>query len=517
MTVKKTDKKSIEPDRDELASLIAESLNKMNKDSDQVAFFLDGRESTPTDFTDFISTGATMLDVAISNRANGGIAVGRITELTGLEGSGKSLIGAQLIANTQRRGGVGVLIDTETAVNAEFFKAVGIDMNKLVYVQLQTVEEIFDAITTVIEKVRTGKDKNKLVTIVVDSVAAASTKKEMEADFGKDGYATDKAIIISKAMRKITGLLGRERIALVFTNQLRQKMNAMAFSDPWCVDPLTTKVKIRYKLPYVEEEVTLAELADRFLSLNDFETPEIYDMDSMGIEVETIDPVTGDKVFRAIKNFVVKNTVSTHYTDGVIKGTANHRVIENGKEVRLEEHSEFRMVEEQINVVDIEVEEFASYLANGRLHHNTTSGGKAIAFHASTRLRLSLMGKISNSAGDVIGVKVKANVVKNRLGPPHRTAEFEIYFNRGIDDVGAWLSVMKENKMVKQGGAWYVYTDPTTGEETKFQSKEFSAFLEANVERKERIYAEICESLIMRYQSEFDPENVSIMGATEDE
>lgn len=86
MTVKKTDKKVIEPDRDELASLIAESLNKMNKDSDQVAFFLDGRESTPTDFTDFISTGATMLDVAISNRPNGGIAVGRITELTGLEG-----------------------------------------------------------------------------------------------------------------------------------------------------------------------------------------------------------------------------------------------------------------------------------------------------------------------------------------------------------------------------------------------------------------------------------------------
>ena len=144
----KIDKKVIqEPDRDELAQLIAESLNKMNKDSDQVAFFLDGRESTPTDFTDFVSTGATMLDVAISNRPNGGIAVGRITELTGLEGSGKSLIGAQLIANTQLRGGVGVLIDTETAVNAEFFKAVGIDMNKLVYVQLQTVEEIFDAIT----------------------------------------------------------------------------------------------------------------------------------------------------------------------------------------------------------------------------------------------------------------------------------------------------------------------------------------------------------------------------------
>jgi recombination protein RecA len=370
-----------EPDRDELASLIAESLNKMNKDSDQIAFFLDGRESTPTDFTDFISTGATMLDVAISNRPHGGIAVGRITELTGLEGSGKSLIGAQLIANTQKRDGVGVLIDTETAVNAEFFKAVGIDMNKLVYVQLQTVEEIFDAITTIIESVRKDpKKKDKIVTIVVDSVAAASTKKEMEADFGKDGYATDKAIIISKAMRKITGLLGRERIALVFTNQLRQKMNAMAFSDPW-----------------------------------------------------------------------------------------------------------------------------------------TTSGGKAIAFHASTRLRLNLMGKISNSSGDVIGVKVKANVVKNRLGPPHRTAEFEIYFNRGIDDLGSWLKVMKEQKLVKQAGAWYSYTDPTTGEETKFQSKDFQAFLDADEERKELLYNEICDSLIMKYQSEFDPEAVSIADASEDE
>ena len=378
---RKADKKVIqEPDRDELAQLIAESLNKINKDGDQVAFFLDGREDTPTDFTDFISTGATMLDVAISNRPHGGIAVGRITELTGLEGSGKSLIGAQLIANTQKRGGVGVLIDTETAVNPEFYKAVGIDTNKLVYVHLQTVEEIFDAITNIIEKVRSGKDKNKLVTIVVDSVAAASTKKEMEADFGKDGYATDKAIIISKAMRKITGLLGRERIALVFTNQLRQKLNAMAFSDPW-----------------------------------------------------------------------------------------------------------------------------------------TTSGGKAIAFHASTRLRLNLMGKISNSSGDVIGVKVKANVVKNRLGPPHRTAEFEIYFNRGIDDLGAWLKVMKELKLVKQAGAWYTYEDPTTGEEEKFQSKDFADFLEKDPARKELLYNEICDSLIMKYQSEFDPEAVNIAAATEDE
>jgi recombination protein RecA len=372
-------KKTIdEPNRDELAELIAESLNKLHK-GDQVAFFLDGRESTPTDITDFISTGATMLDVAISNRKHGGIGVGRITELTGLEGSGKSLVAAQLIASTQRRGGVGVLIDTETAVNPEFYKAIGLDINKLVYVHLQALEDVFDAVTNIIEKVRAGGNKDKLVTIVVDSVAAASTKKELEADFAKDGYATDKAIIISKAMRKITGLLGKQRIALVFTNQLRQKMNAMPFSDPW-----------------------------------------------------------------------------------------------------------------------------------------TTSGGKAIAFHASTRIRLSLTGKIKNNDGDVIGVKVKAVLDKNRLGPPHRTAEFEIYFDRGIDDYSAWLKVLKDNKIIKQAGAWYTYVDETTGEEIKFQSKDFPNFIEVDPERKELLYDKMCEALIMRYQTEFDPENVSIMEARDE-
>jgi hypothetical protein len=80
-------KKTIDtPDRDDLAELIASSLNKLHKGDGQVAFFLDGREETPTDVTDFISTGATMLDVAISNRKYGGIGVGRITELSGLEG-----------------------------------------------------------------------------------------------------------------------------------------------------------------------------------------------------------------------------------------------------------------------------------------------------------------------------------------------------------------------------------------------------------------------------------------------
>ena len=266
-------------------------------------------------------------------------------------------------------------------------------------------------------------------------------------------------------------------------------------------------------MKYIEEDITLAEFAERFLGVNDFESPGAYDMTDMGIEVETIDPDTGNKIFAPISSFLVKEPVDEYYTDGFIKGTANHRVIEDGKEIHLKDHPEFKKIDGYMNVVDIEVDNFSSYLANGRLHHNTTSGGKAIAFHASTRIRLSLTGKIKNTEGDVIGVKVKAVLEKNRLGPPHRTAEFEIYFNRGIDDYSAWIKVLKDHKIIKQSGAWYTYIDETTGEEIKFQSKDFPNFIDVDPERKELLYDKMCEALIMRYQTEFDPDNVSIMEA----
>jgi recombination protein RecA len=229
----------------DLAEVLADSLNKQSK-TQRVAYFLDS-DDVPTNVEGWISTGAAMLDVAISNRPYGGVPVGRIVEVTGLEQSGKSLLSAHLLAETQKQGGVAVLIDTEMAVSREFLDAIGVDVSKLLYVSADSVEDIFEYIETIIEKVR-QTSKDKIVTIVVDSVAAASTKKELEADYDKDGYATDKAIILSKAMRKITNMIGRQKISLIFTNQLRQKMNAPAFSDPWCVDPLTTKVKIRYKV-----------------------------------------------------------------------------------------------------------------------------------------------------------------------------------------------------------------------------------------------------------------------------
>ena len=348
----------------DLADILATELNKQSKDS-KVAFFLDGNDA-PTNVEGWVSTGCAMLDVAISNRPYGGLPVGRITEITGLEQSGKSLVSAHLLAETQKLGGVAVLIDTETAVSREFLEAIGVDVSKLLYVSADSVEQIFDFTETIIEKVR-ETSKDKIVTIVVDSVAAASTTNELASDYKKDGYATDKAIIISKAMRKITNMIGRQKISLVFTNQLRQKMNAM-FGDPW-----------------------------------------------------------------------------------------------------------------------------------------TTSGGKALAFHASVRLRLKNMGQIKmkvNGKDKTVGMKVRCQVVKNRMGPPLRAADFEIYFDRGIDNYGSWLSVMKENKLVKQAGAWYAYVDTETGEEFKFQSKDFIPLMGTNTELREQIYKKICEETILQYKSD---------------
>ena len=186
---------------DVLANTLADSLNKKFKDTNKVAYFLDGSDATPTDIKEFISTGSSTLDLAISNKPNGGIAVGRITEINGLESSGKSLLGAHILAETQKKDGVAVYNDTETTVSQEFMEVIGLELNKMLYLHLETVEEIFEAIEEIVTQVRES-DKDRCVTILVDSLAAASTKVEMDADFDKDGYATSKAIIISKAMRK---------------------------------------------------------------------------------------------------------------------------------------------------------------------------------------------------------------------------------------------------------------------------------------------------------------------------
>jgi recombination protein RecA len=359
---------------DSLADTLAESINQKFKGQNyKTAFFLEGDNDAPTNVKEWVSSGHSMLDLAISNRPNGGFPVGRITEITGLEASGKSLLAAHTLAETQKKNGLAVYIDTESATSAEFLSAIGVDLKSMLYVPLETIEEVFETIETIVENVRTS-DKDRLVTIIVDSVMGASTKQEMSSEYDKDGYATSKSIILSKAMRKVTNWIARERICLIFTNQLRTKMGVM-FGDPW-----------------------------------------------------------------------------------------------------------------------------------------TTAGGKAIPFHSSVRLRLKNMGQIKakiRGKEEVVGIKTRVTVVKNRMGPPLRSIDYEIYFDSGIDNYGGWLGVMKDFNIVKQAGAWYTYEDidVNTGEilgEYKFQSKDFINNVLQDPDVKTRLYNRICEAYIFKYRAGID-------------
>ena len=109
----------------------------------------------------------------------------------------------------------------------------------------------------------------------------------------------------------------------------------------------------------------------------------------------------------------------------------------------------------------------------------------------------------------VVGSKTDVQVVKNRMGPPHRKVSYEIYYDSGIDNYGGWLAIMKNYGIVKQAGAWYTLedTDPETGEvfeEIKFQSKEFIEKVISKPEVKERLYARICDAYIFKYQAQVD-------------
>jgi len=257
-------------------------------------------------------------------------------------------------------------------------------------------------------------------------------------------------------------------------------------------------------MQYIEEELTLAELSERFLLTNDFTNPEVYDMKDLGIEVLTLDSA-GNEIYKPILNFVVKNEVSEYYSDGLLKGTGHHRIIENGKEIHLKDHPDFKLINDPMKVVDIEVSDTHSYLANGRLNHNTTSGGKAVAFHSSVRLRLKSVGqiklKVDGGREEVMGITTRAQVVKNRMGPPLRTVDYDIYFDSGIDDYGSWLTMLKTHNLVSQAGAWYTYTNTDTGEVVKFQSKDFKSKLIDDPEMKAQVYKTICEKYILTYKS----------------
>ena len=180
---------------------------------------------------EFVSTGSTLLDYAISNRPKGGIPVGRITELIGENQAGKTLVGTHILANTQKMGGIAIAIDTEHDMDKDFSYRIGLNWDGVIYKEyLQCLEDVFEYLDKIIRVTRL-KHKSKLITILWDSIAATPARTELEGGYDPTKIVGLHARIMSSNLRRIRSSIKSERIALVCTNQLRTKIG-VSFGDP---------------------------------------------------------------------------------------------------------------------------------------------------------------------------------------------------------------------------------------------------------------------------------------------
>ena len=263
---------------------------------------------------DSIPTGSIALDLALGV---GGMPRGRITEIFGPESSGKTTVCQHVIAEAQRRGGIAAFIDVEHALDPAYARACGVNVDELLVSQPDTGEQALEITETLIRS--GGMD-----IVVVDSVAALVPRAEIEGEMG-DSFVGIQARLMSQALRKLTGAVSRSNTALMFTNQLREKIGVM------------------------------------------FGNPE------------------------------------------------------------------------------------------------TTPGGRALKFYASVRLDIRRIETIKTGT-ESVGNRVRVKVVKNKVSPPFRVAEFDVMYGEGISVEGGLLDVGVAMDVVTKTGAWFTFDETRLGQ-----------------------------------------------------
>ena len=300
-----------------------------------------------------IPTGSLSLDIALGV---GGIPRGRVSEIYGPEASGKTTLCLHLAAEAQKLGGTVAFVDMEHALDPAYAARVGVNINDLLISQPDFGEQALEIVQTL---VRSGA----LDLVIVDSVAALVPRSEIEGDMG-DATMGMQARLMSQALRKLSGAINQTRTAVVFTNQLRQKIGVM------------------------------------------FGNPE------------------------------------------------------------------------------------------------TTTGGMALKFYSSVRLDVRRIQSIKRQT-EIIGNRVRVRVVKNKVAPPFRTAEFDIMYNEGISKMGEILDLGSELEVISKRGAFYSFGDIRLGQGRE-NSKEF---LQQNPEICEEVEKAVREQAIGSLMPDYDDED----------
>lgn len=169
---------------------------------------------------DAVPTGSLSLDIALGVK---GVPRGRIIEIFGPEASGKTTLAQHIIAEVQKRGGIAAFVDAEHALDPDYARKIGVDVDNLLISQPDTGEQALEIVETLVRS-------NGVDVVVVDSVAALVPKAEIEGDMG-DSHMGLQARLMSQALRKLTGIISKTNTVVIFINQIRQKIGVF-FGNP---------------------------------------------------------------------------------------------------------------------------------------------------------------------------------------------------------------------------------------------------------------------------------------------